>query len=70
MISSLINKPLFQQDKNKLIKFFNITKKGVLMKWTTVKARIIDNGFTITETKRVVNGRSINCSIIGIDWRD
>lgn len=40
------------------------------MKWTTVKAKIIDNGFTITETKRVVNGRSVNCSIIGIDWRD
>lgn len=70
MISSLINKPLFRQDKNKLVKFFNITKKGVLMKWPTVKAKIIDNGFTITETKRVVNGRSVNCSIIGIDWRD
>jgi group I intron endonuclease len=69
MITNLLEKPLFKEDKEKLARFFNYKgSKGQLLKWRTIKQIIIDKGFDVVESKRFFNGKTVNCSIIRLRW--
>jgi group I intron endonuclease len=71
MITSLLEKPLFKEDKDQLSQFFKIKdKRGNILKWNTVKKEIISKGFDVVESKRYVDGKMRNCSIIRLRWED
>lgn len=66
-LNELMGKPLFVEDKEKLAIFMGYRdKKGNLLSWRTVKKHLIENGLEVYETKRKVNGKMRNCSIISI----
>lgn len=70
-IKNFIDVPLFKEDKNKIVRFFNFRdNKNNLKKWPTVKKFLISNGFDIMETKRKVDGVIRNCSIIKFRWEE
>ena len=60
---------MFVDDKKKLASFFGYkNSRGNLLGWTTLKRRLIENGFDIIETKRKVDGKMKNCSIISVKY--
>ncbi len=68
-LNSIVGKPLFVDDKKKLAFFFRYkNSRGNLLGWTTLKRRLIENGFDIIETKRKVDGKMKNCSIISVKY--
>lgn len=68
-LNDIVGKPLFVDDKKKLANFFAYKNKhGVVLGWTTLKKHLIENGFDIIETKRKVNGKMRNCSIISVKY--
>lgn len=68
-LEEIIGKPLFKEDKEELAIFFQFKdSRGNLKKWNTVKKNLINNGFDIMETKRTVNGKIRNCSIVKPRW--
>lgn len=68
-LNELCGKPLFIEDKTKLALFLGYRdKRGNLLGWKTVKKHLEKNGFEIIETKRIVKGKSKNCSIISVRY--
>ena len=69
-LNNIIGKPLFKEDKDTLVQFFSLRdKRGNLLKWTSLKSKLIENGFEIKETKRTIDGVSKNCSIISVKFK-
>lgn len=68
-LNSVVGKPLFVNDKKKLAAFFGYkNSRGISLGWTTLKRKLIENGFDIIETKRKVDGKMKNCSIISVKY--
>jgi len=68
-LNDIVGKPLFVEDKKKLAEFFGYRdKRGNLLGWNTLKKNLARNGFDIIETKRKIDGRMRNCSIISVRY--
>lgn len=60
-----LNKPLTKEDKNKLCKeLMLIDKQGRLLKWTSIKAKLLEHRYNIRDTQRRLNGKQTKVSII------
>ncbi len=70
-LESIVGKPLFVEDKQELSNFFQKRDRyNRLLKWNTIKKTLIKQGYEIQETKRSVNGKQKNCSIIRLSWEE
>ena len=71
IINRFLNVPLTKSDKDKLCELLNYRNaQGRLLKWNTVKDKILNNGMEILETKRKIDGKIVNVSIIKVSWND
>ena len=60
-----LNKPLTKEDKDALCEELNIfDSNGRLAKWTTVKNRLKEQGYTIEEKTMRIEGKRTKVSII------
>lgn len=71
IINRFLNVPLTKADKDKLCGLLNYrSSNDRLLKWNTVKGKILDNGMEILETKRKIDNKMVNVSIIKVKWVD
>ena len=60
-----LNKPLTTGDKKELALELNWTDdKGRVMKWTGVKNALVESGYEVKDTKRIVEGKQSRVTII------
>ena len=60
-----LDRPLLKEDKKslcRLIRYSNTNRR--IVGWTTIKKKLIENGYKIEDKRKTINGKKISISII------
>lgn len=67
-IKKRLNKLLTIEDKNQIAEELNIRRNenNSLVKWTTIKRVLLDNGYNVEDIRKRINGKQMSLSLITV----